>query len=112
MQKTILVAEDDRDLQDLYELLLGRAYRIIRAYNGQEAVEQFEAHRPDLTLMDIKMPVLSGREAITRIRALDPDARIIAVTAYRYSEEELGVPVLRKGFEAAALRSLVKSYLP
>ena len=111
MTKTILVAEDDHDLQDLYELLLGSAYRIIRAYNGQEAVEQFEAHHPDLTIMDIKMPILSGREAITRIRELDPEARIVAVTAYRYSQEELGVPVLRKGFEAAELRDLVKSNL-
>ena len=48
--------------------------------NGQEAVELFCQHRPDVTLMDLRMPVLSGVEAITRIRHEFPQARIIVLT--------------------------------
>ncbi len=109
---TILVAEDDRELQDLYELLLSDDYDTVQAYNGQEAVELFVTRRPDLILMDIKMPIMTGAEAIERIFEIDPKARILAVTAYRYSSAELGVPVLRKGFDLDEFMTCVRSILP
>ncbi len=52
------------------------------ASNGDEAVEAFRLHRPDVTLMDLQMPGLSGTEAIDRIRSEFPDARIIVLTTY------------------------------
>jgi len=109
---TILVAEDDRELQDLYELLLGDEYETLQAYNGQEAVELFSTRRPDLILMDIKMPIMTGSEAIERIFEIDPNARILAVTAYRYDTAELGVPVLRKGFSVDEFMGCVRAILP
>jgi len=108
---TILVAEDDRELQELYDLLLTDEYNTLRAYNGQEAVALFESRRPDLILMDIKMPIMSGAEAIKRIMAVDPSARILAVTAYRYGADDLGVPVLRKGFSVAEFLGRVRATL-
>jgi CheY-like chemotaxis protein len=108
---SILVAEDDRELQDLYELLLADEYTVIQAYDGQEAVKLFLSNRPDLILMDIKMPIMTGREAIRRITEIDPDVPILAITAYRYDTEELGVPILRKGFSVDEFMGCVHSLL-
>lgn len=55
---------------------------VAEAQNGREAIEQFRAHRPDVTLMDLQMPELNGVEATTAIRAEFPDARIIVLTTY------------------------------
>ena len=55
---------------------------IAEAANGREAIEQFRAHRPDVTLMDLQMPETSGLDAITAIRGEFPEARIIVLTTY------------------------------
>ena len=50
---------------------------IAEASNGEEAVEKFRAHRPDITLMDLQMPGLNGIEATSRILSEFPDARVV-----------------------------------
>ena len=60
---------------------------IAEATNGQEAIEQFRAHRPDVTLMDLRMPVVGGVEAIGRIRREFPGARIIVLTTFDGDED-------------------------
>jgi DNA-binding NarL/FixJ family response regulator len=55
--------------------------------NGQEAIERFRQHKPDVTLMDLRMPVVSGVEAIVRIRREFPGARIIVLTTYDGDED-------------------------
>jgi DNA-binding NarL/FixJ family response regulator len=55
---------------------------IAEASNGQEAIESFRLHRPDVTLMDIQMPDFNGIEAIDRILSEFPDAHIIVLTTY------------------------------
>jgi DNA-binding NarL/FixJ family response regulator len=52
------------------------------ASNGREALEQFRKHHPDITLMDLQMPEMSGIDAISAIRGEFPDARIIVLTTY------------------------------
>jgi DNA-binding NarL/FixJ family response regulator len=52
------------------------------ASNGREALEQFRTHHPDVTLMDLQMPEMSGIDAISAIRGEFPDARIIVLTTY------------------------------
>jgi DNA-binding NarL/FixJ family response regulator len=71
--------------------------------NGREAIEQFRALRPDVTLMDLQMPVMSGLEAIAAIRGDFPDARIIVLTTYAGD-----VQVVR-AFKAGASAFLVKN---
>ena len=55
---------------------------VAEASNGREAVEQFRKHRPDVTLMDLQMPEMSGIDAMGAIRAEFPEARIIVLTTY------------------------------
>jgi DNA-binding NarL/FixJ family response regulator len=52
------------------------------ASNGRQALEQFRTHHPDITLMDLQMPEMSGIDAISAIRGEFPDARIIVLTTY------------------------------
>ncbi len=60
---------------------------VAEGVNGQQAIELFRQHRPDITLMDLRMPVLSGVEAIAGIRREYPGARIIVLTTYDGDED-------------------------
>ncbi|NOZ76115.1 MAG: response regulator [Euryarchaeota archaeon] len=110
--KKVLIAEDYKPLLDLYSLWLKEDFEVIEAYNGREAVERYKEHNPDLVIIDIRMPIMDGDEAIDEIREYDPDARIVAITAYPYSEEELGVEVVRKGFKKEFFLDVVRRNLP
>ncbi|MEX0981104.1 MAG: PAS domain S-box protein, partial [Bacteroidales bacterium] len=82
--KTLLIAEDeDSNFMLLEELLSEKGIDIMRAANGVEAVELCKSSpNIDLVLMDLKMPVMDGYEATTRIKEFRPDLCIIAQTAY------------------------------
>ena len=56
---------------------------VAEASNGREAIQQFRAHRPDITLMDLQMPEMNGLDAITAIRGEFPEAQIIVLTTYK-----------------------------
>jgi DNA-binding NarL/FixJ family response regulator len=56
---------------------------VAEATNGREAIQQYRAHRPDITLMDLQMPEMSGLDAINGIRGEFPDAKIIVLTTYQ-----------------------------
>jgi DNA-binding NarL/FixJ family response regulator len=78
---------------------------VAEASNGQEAVESFRLHRPDVTLMDIQMPSFNGIEAIARIQSEFPDARIIVLTTYTGDTQV--VKALRAGARAYILKGHV-----
>src|SRR6266478_8107067 len=78
---------------------------VAEASNGQEAIEKFRLHRPDVTLMDLQMPALNGVEAIIGIRAEFPDARIIVLTTYTGDVQVLRA--LKAGARAYLLKGQV-----
>ena len=61
---------------------------VAEASNGVEAVDLFQKHRPDVTLMDLQLPSMNGHEAIKEIRKIQPDARIVVLTMY-YGDEDV-----------------------
>ena len=73
--------------------------------NGREALEQFRKHHPDITLMDLQMPEMSGIDAISAIRGEFPDARIIILTTYA------GDFQVSRAFKAGARGYLLKGML-
>jgi two-component system cell cycle response regulator DivK len=85
MQKTILIVEDNALNQQLFaELLEDAGYATLSAGEGLDAFNLAKQHRPDLILMDIQLPAISGLE-VTRWLKDDPDLRhipVIAITAY------------------------------
>jgi DNA-binding NarL/FixJ family response regulator len=75
------------------------------ATNGQEAIEAFRAHRPDVTLMDLQMPVMNGVDAILAIRREFPDARVVVLTTYHGDVQAL------RALKAGAMGYLLKNML-
>jgi DNA-binding NarL/FixJ family response regulator len=78
---------------------------VAEAGNGREAIEQFRIHRPDITLMDLQMPLMGGGEAILAIRKEFLDARIIVLTTYS------GDVQADRAFRAGAYGYLLKNML-
>lgn len=82
----VMIADDHCLLREGIAALLARAPNITlvaTVENGQQAVAQFPSARPDVTLMDLQMPLLGGIDAMLAIRALDRHARIIVLTTYK-----------------------------
>ena len=79
------------------------------AGDGLEAIEQFRKHQPDITLMDLRMPRLSGVEAIQRIREESPQARFIVLTTYDGDEDIYRA--LKAGAKSYVLKGMTKAEL-
>ena len=94
---TILIAEDNDSNYRLFETILRRDYRLLHAWNGEQAVELCRKEHPHVILMDINMPVMNGYEAAAEIRKLSDSVPIIAVTAFAFASDEQ--KVLKSGFD-------------
>jgi DNA-binding NtrC family response regulator len=93
---TVLVAEDEALLRKIVTALFeGEGYRVVAAANGREALERFAAEPVDLVLTDLRMPEIEGLDLLGRIKAIDPEALVIVMTAF--SSVESAVEALRKG---------------
>jgi DNA-binding NarL/FixJ family response regulator len=82
---------------------------VAEASNGREAVQQFRAYRPDITLMDLQMPEMNGLEALSAIRSEFPEARIIVLTTYTGDVQVLRA--MKTGARAYLLKSLLDQEL-
>ena len=85
--KTILVAEDNESNFILRTYILKGKYEIVRAKNGQEAVDKVATGGIDLILMDIKMPLMDGLQATKTIRETNPELPIVALTANAFDSD-------------------------
>jgi len=104
----ILTVDDHPLLREGIAAMIGTEKElelVAQASNGLEALEQFRAYRPDVTLMDLQMPQMNGIEAIQAIRKDFPDARIIVLTTYA------GDAQAERAFKAGASGYLLKGAL-
>lgn len=114
---TILIAEDMDSNFELLNAILSSTYNLIRARDGIEAVNLFNDKKPDLILMDIKMPNMDGLDATRIIRELSPNIPIIALSAYAYkqdTEEALAAgcnDFLAKPLSVAKLKQILNKWL-
>jgi DNA-binding NarL/FixJ family response regulator len=104
----ILTVDDHPVLREGIAALLSSESDMVlvaEANNGREAIEQYRKHRPDITLMDLQMPIMNGSDAILAIREEFPDARIIVLTTYK------GDALADRAFKAGAYGYLLKNTL-
>ncbi|HEV8660172.1 MAG TPA: response regulator transcription factor, partial [Thermoanaerobaculia bacterium] len=82
---------------------------VAEAANGLEAVNAFVKYRPDVTLLDLRMPVMEGVEAVRQIRELDPNAKVIVLTTYD-TDEDIS-RALKAGAKAYVLKDITADAL-
>jgi len=121
MSKRVLVVEDQEDnRQILRDLLTNGGFDMIEAENGQDAITAAEANRPDLILMDIQLPEVSGLE-VTKWLKEDDDLRaipVIAVTAFAMKGDEEKIrdggceAYIAKPISVASFMRTVERFLP
>lgn len=106
MAITLLLADDHRIMRDGLKALLSKAGDmevIAEAEDGAEAVRKAEELRPDVTVMDLTMPVMSGIEAVRLIVEADPDARILALSMLQ--EKSCVVESLKAGAKGYLIKN-------
>jgi DNA-binding NarL/FixJ family response regulator len=108
-----ILAVDDHSLlrEGIAALVAGQSDMklVAEGSNGREAIQQYRAHVPDVTLMDLLMPGMGGLDAMIAIRGEFPDARIIVLTAY--AGDVQAMRALQAGARAYLLKSLVHKEL-
>ncbi len=105
----ILIAEDERDIRDLIEFTLKYAgHDVIKTSNGVEAVEVASRDRPDLIILDVRMPRMTGYEACRALKALDglKDVPIVFLSAKGQQTE------MESGLDAGAYDYILKPFAP
>lgn len=115
--KKILVAEDEDSNYELVKIVLQKRYKLLRAHNGIEAVTLNEDEKPDLILMDIRMPEMNGLDATRIIKEVSTSTPVIALSAYAFEENIREAKAagcdefMAKPFKVENLIEIVKKYL-
>lgn len=105
----ILIAEDERDIRELIEFTLQFAgHEVFKASNGAEAVEMAPKVMPDLIMMDVRMPKMTGYEACREIKQMD-DVKHIPVVFLSAKGQESEIDT---GLEAGAYEYILKPFAP
>jgi two-component system, chemotaxis family, chemotaxis protein CheY len=113
--KRLLVVDDALFMRKLICGVAAEAgWQIVgEAGNGAEAISLYQQHRPDLVTMDLVMPVMGGLEALRQIRAVDPEAKVVVVTALDQKQSlmdsirEGAIDFIVKPFERARVLALL-----
>jgi CheY-like chemotaxis protein len=106
----ILIAEDERDIRDLVTFSLRGLgnFEVVQAANGAEAVDRARAELPDLILMDVRMPKMTGYEACKKLKEFDntKDIPVIFLSAKGQESE------IQQGLAAGAEEYILKPFAP
>ena len=82
----ILICDNELGVRESLKLILEQDYALAFMENGEEAVHYVKAHDPDLMIMDVKMPKMSGLEALEEIKRLKPSIPVLMITGYESSD--------------------------
>jgi two-component system alkaline phosphatase synthesis response regulator PhoP len=105
----ILIVEDERDIRDLITFTLQYAgYEVVAATNGEEAIEMARLEMPDLIMMDVRMPRMTGYEACRVLRETEPTQHIPVVFLSAKGQEQ----EVQSGLEAGAVDYILKPFSP
>jgi DNA-binding response OmpR family regulator len=105
----ILIAEDERDIRDLINFTLTFAgHQVTTAANGEEALHQAQQILPDLIMMDVRMPKMTGYEACRQMKQIDAlkETPVVFLSAKGQDEE------VQSGFDAGAYAYILKPFSP
>lgn len=120
LQKKVLVVDDEKTLSELImeSLTLMGGFIVERAVNGQEAIEKYKMFSPDIVVMDVEMPVMDGYESSSKIKSMDPDAKILVLTgnpgdnrAKKTIKEGLALRLLKKPVKLMDLNRTISDNL-
>ncbi|MFC5466469.1 response regulator [Lederbergia graminis] len=119
MKEKVLIVDDQFGIRVLLnEILQREGYDLYQAANGLQALAITKKQSPDLVLLDMKIPGMDGLEILEEMKKINPDIRVIIMTAYGELEmieasKELGALAhFSKPFDIDEIRRAVKSYLP
>jgi two-component system, response regulator, stage 0 sporulation protein F len=119
MSGKILIVDDQFGIRILLnEVLHKEGYETFQAANGIQALEVLNNHSPDLVLLGMKIPGMDGIEILKRMKVVDPDIRVIIMTAYGELDmiqeaKDLGAMThFAKPFDIDDIRKAVREYLP
>ncbi len=89
-EKKVLVVDDEPLFCEMVsKFLVGKGYSVVEAYGGEQALTTYSEDRPDVVVLDVRMPGKDGLETLHEVRASDPEASVIMVTAV-LDEEVVG----------------------
>lgn len=105
----LYVEDEEATREQISRILALRGYRLYTAQNGRTGLDTYREHRPDIILTDIMMPVMNGLEMARQIRAIDPEAQIICMTAF--SETSYLIEAIDIGISQFVLKPIELSRL-
>lgn len=106
----ILVVDDRAEIRTTFQIILERhGHDVLLANNGQEAIDRYRQHLPDVTVLDMFMPVMNGFDALFLLRQEFPDAPIIAMSG---GGKNMGADALEEAQNLGARLTLQKPVSP
>ncbi|EKN64875.1 two-component response regulator [Neobacillus bataviensis LMG 21833] len=119
MKEKILIVDDQFGIRILLnEVFQKEGYQTFQAANGVQALDIVTKHDPDLVLLDMKIPGMDGIEILKRMKVIDPDIRVIIMTAYGELDmiqeaRDLGaITHFAKPFDIDDIRAAVRKHIP
>ncbi|MFA6004656.1 MAG: response regulator [Elusimicrobiota bacterium] len=103
-RKTVMVVDDDPDILKTMDILLGREYAVIAASDGDAALSILAKQRPQLLILDVSMPKMSGLEVLKSVHASLPALAVLMLTA------EMDLDVAKRALECGATAYITKPF--
>ncbi len=111
----VLVVEDEIELLELYDIILSKKYIVFTTDSGREAIDIFDRENPEILIIDIKLPDISGVEVTKHAKSKNPDVAVIGVSAYRERFKEAldagAATVIQKPFLVKQIHKVIEDVL-